>query len=277
MPGATAQVTPLELTEKLMEAATARGAEVIIGEVEEMVMTEEGKGAEGGRRVYGLRLKGREVIPVDKLILTMGVWTSVYAEDWFGMTLPMDGIKSTSVVFSNCEAVKSEPYACFCDEDVNGCHLEIYPRPNGEVYLCGIGGSDYVRGDRLRAGGDCAGAEDVKEDEKRVAAAVRSFSGLSASLGGRQPDIVQACMRPCPPDGLPYMGTVPDIENAYISAGHNCWGILWAPISGLCMSELVCDGESSTVDLSAFRPDRYMKRQKKRGRKQGEKSVGEQW
>eukprot|EP00955_Chlamydomonas_euryale_P015631 167293-Chlamydomonas_euryale.AAC.1 len=32
---------------------------------------------------------------------------------------------------------------------------QVYPRWNGEVYICGCGGSDYVSGARLRAGGDC--------------------------------------------------------------------------------------------------------------------------
>jgi fructoselysine-6-P-deglycase FrlB-like protein len=32
----------------------------------------------------------------------------------------------------------------FCDEDENACHLEIYPRNNGEIYVCGCGGSDII-------------------------------------------------------------------------------------------------------------------------------------
>jgi hypothetical protein len=52
-----------------------------------------------------------------------------------------------------------EPYALFCSEDRNGCHLEVYPRPGGDVYLCGLGGSDHVRGDRLKAKGDCSAPE----------------------------------------------------------------------------------------------------------------------
>ena len=55
--------------------------------------------------------------------------------DWFGMTLPMEGVKSTSVVYRDLEPIRTEPYACFCAEDVNDCHLELYPRPNGEVLL----------------------------------------------------------------------------------------------------------------------------------------------
>ena len=53
--------------------------------------------------------------------------------DWFGMDLPMEGVKSTSIVYKDLEPIRTEPFACFCAEDQNDCHLELYPRPNGEV------------------------------------------------------------------------------------------------------------------------------------------------
>jgi hypothetical protein len=36
---------------------------------------------------------------------------------------------------------------------------QVYPRPNGEIYICGLGGSDYVDAPRLKAGGDCESPE----------------------------------------------------------------------------------------------------------------------
>lgn len=40
-------------------------------------------------------------------------------------------------------------------QDRNGCHLEVYPRSNGEVYICGIGGSQHKTAANLREDGDC--------------------------------------------------------------------------------------------------------------------------
>merc|ERR1711879_383163 len=97
---------------------------------------------------------------------------------------------------------------------------------------------------------------EVHADPKRVKAATDCFSEMSKRLGGT-PDTVQACMRPCPPDALPIMGKVGHIKGAYISAGHNCWGILWAPVSGKAMSELIVDGRATTVDLQPFAPGRF--------------------
>lgn len=38
---------------------------------------------------------------------------------------PLQGIKSTSIVFKGSEQVAEDPYALFCAEDRNGCHLEV--------------------------------------------------------------------------------------------------------------------------------------------------------
>jgi glycine/D-amino acid oxidase-like deaminating enzyme len=87
-------------------------------------------------------------------------------------------------------------------------------------------------------------------------------------------------MRPCTPDALPVMGRIPGTEGAYISCGHNCWGILWAPVCGKAMAELVAHGRAECVDMSPFTPDRYMLAGdggKGRGRKKGQQAVGEQW
>lgn len=268
-----AQVAPYELCTKLMEAAVERGAEVHIGTVEGINTEPESASLE---RVTGVVVDG-ETLPADKVCICLGPWAAL-AQDWLGLEVPMTGVKSTSVVFKSDEPV--EPYALFCGEDNRfGTHLEVYPRNSGEVYLCGIGGSQYIDARMLRAGKLIPG--EVHADPARVKAATASFSTMSRRLGG-QPDTVQACMRPCLPDARPIMGKVGHVRGAYISAGHNCWGILWAPVSGLAMSEVIIDGAASCVDLSRFSPDRFSRRaggglMGGRGRHMGAVAVGEQW
>jgi glycine/D-amino acid oxidase-like deaminating enzyme len=179
----TAQVTPAEITQKMMDAALEAGAELRIGTVVGVETEADGP----GRRVSGVKVAAGggdpEVIPASKVVVALGPW-SVLAEDWFPeeLRVPVEGIKSTSIVW-NSERVKSavtkEPYALFCSEDNNGCHMEVYPRFNGEVYCCGLGGSDYVSGPRLRAGGDCEHQGLVQADPRRVQAGAASFAGLT--------------------------------------------------------------------------------------------------
>ena len=268
-----AQVTPLELTTKLVDAAITRGTEVIIDSVDGVMIED--------NEVKGIHLRSKTDGPllVDKVVVAMGPWSSPFVEDNFEVPLPMEGIKSTSIVYSDLKEVKQDPWACFCDEDENSCHLELYPRPNGDLYICGCGGSDYVRGDRLREGGDCDSADKIRADPKRVAAASTSFKTMT-SLGNNPPSIEQACMRPCANDGLPVMGEIPGYSNAYVSTAHNCWGILWAPVSGLLMAELLVNGKTSTVDISSFSIARFSKqgyKVEKRGKKVKGNPIGEQW
>ncbi|KAJ1431838.1 FAD dependent oxidoreductase [Ochromonadaceae sp. CCMP2298] len=265
----TAQVTPLELTQKMLAAAQKQceGVEVLIDSAEGLQVE--------GDKVTGVRTKSSGVISASQVVICLGPWSGVAVEDWLGLSLPMQGVKSTSLVYADLDSVRQEPYACFCAEDPNHCHLELYPRPDGSLYVCGLGGSDYVSGDRLRAGGDCESASLVGPDPSRVEAASRSLRGM-AGWADREPDVSQACMRPCLPDAQPAMGVVPGVGGVYISAGHNCWGILWAPVCGLLMAELLAGGQSS-VDLRAFSPGRYMQQAGKRGRQRGQAQVGEQW
>ena len=71
-----------------------------------------------------------------------------------------------SLVYDESSAVADEPAALFCAEDRNGCHLEVYPRSTGEVYICGCGGSEYIDEERLLPGGDLERADAVTPDRK---------------------------------------------------------------------------------------------------------------
>ena len=154
--------------------------------------------------------------------------------------------------------------------------VEVYPRPDGSIYICGIGGSDYISKEDLKEG---AFREECNAKETRVEAASNAFRQMSALYNAKgELDRVQACMRPCPPDAMPYMGSIPGYDGAYINAGHNCWGIAWAPSCGKAMAELILDGESSSVNLSPFDPSRFTTRVGGgRGRKRRGQNVGEQW
>ena len=99
--------------------------------------------------------------------------------------------------------------------------MEVYPRPDGTIYICGIGGSDYIPKDELKQG---AFRTECNANPVRAEAAQGAFQSMS-SLYEQQGELdrTQACMRPCPPDAMPYMGRIPAYEGAYINAGHNCW------------------------------------------------------
>jgi len=267
----TAQITPKEFVIKMIEKS---GVDVILGECTGVETTED-------NQVTGVTYIDRETkeectLEADVVVVSAGPWSCI-AEDWFGtVDLPMEGVKSTSIVWKQRDNVDTDATALFCGEDGRfGTHLEVYPRPDNSIYICGIGGSDYITKEELKAG---AYREECNAKENRVEAASNAFKEMSVTYrNDGELDRVQACMRPCPPDAMPYMGKIPGFEGAYINAGHNCWGIAWAPACGKAMAELILEGESSSIDLRPFDPNRFTKKVSGRGRKRQGESVGEQW
>ena len=99
--------------------------------------------------------------------------------------------------------------------------VEVYPRPDGSIYICGIGGSDYISTKELQQG---AFRQQCDPNPVRAIAATQAFRDMSTLYTEHgEVQTTQACMRPCPPDGMPYMGPIPGYTGAYINAGHNCW------------------------------------------------------
>ena len=65
----------------------------------------------------------------------------------------------------------------------------------------------------------------------------------------------QSGMRPVSPDGLPYIGRSSAIDNLTFATGHAMMGWSLGPATGKLVTELI-DGKKTSMDISAFRPDR---------------------
>jgi len=59
------------------------------------------------------------------------------------------------------------------------------------------------------------------------------------------------------PDSRPLLGEIPEVGGLYVCAGFSGMGFKISPAIGLVMSELVLEGRGKTVDIGAFRPDRF--------------------
>ena len=63
-------------------------------------------------------------------------------------------------------------------------------------------------------------------------------------------------LRPCSPDGLPYLGRTQKFSNLIVATGHAMMGMSLSPITGQIVSEIV-SGENPAFDLRLLSPDRY--------------------
>jgi len=308
--GNAAQVDPAELTAKMLETSMERGAILRGGTVTGLdsgICDEEGSNKL--RKVTGIHLEDGEIIKIpsnEDIVLAIGPWSS-RMEDWLDIPMPIEGVSSTSLLWENCtynshanderneKGSRLNPVALFCDEDSNGCHLEILSRNDGSLYVSGCGGSNILSPAVIRANVIQPGKTN-QPDEARAKAATKSvrallssssslpWSSVETKINGNSEDPASAteplsaakalplsklavdvqnhepkarsCIRPVSPDWTPIIGQVSSFQNVYVATGGGPWGITWAPVIGLSMASLLLD-DSPPINLRNFSPRRF--------------------
>jgi glycine/D-amino acid oxidase-like deaminating enzyme len=216
-------------------------------------------------------------LPASVVVLAMGPWSG-QALKWFPSLRPVTGTRAHSVTMrpKDVSASPVMSHALFLDTvDADGCHQdpEVYPRGDGEVYMCGYADAEPLPDQPCAAPFDAKCCESLRD----------MAAGLSSWLA---PDHVryekeQACFLPVsgkagaasPDHDLPLIGAVPDCEGLYVATAHrcvcgfrvellvfscsvcvhhSCWGILLSTGTGLALSELIVDGAATSVDLAPF-------------------------
>jgi glycine/D-amino acid oxidase-like deaminating enzyme len=235
-PQTTAQVTPARFTAALLDAARARGARLHVGVVEDVAWR--------GGVACGVLTAGGETLEGDAVVLAMGPWTGRLAGR---LRLPrVYGLKGYSVTLDAPDVPAHALFVDYRTADGRALEPEIFPRPDGEVYVCGMADPAPLP--------DSPEAVEVNESSCETLA--RAAGRVSAALAGARVVRRQACYRPVTDDGVPLIGRVPGVRGVFVATGHGPWGILNAPATGLAMAELVADGAAKLVDLGPFDPAR---------------------
>jgi D-amino-acid dehydrogenase len=114
-------------------------------------------------------------------------------------------------------------------------------------------------GDALRFGGtmEITGT-DLKINPSRVRGIIKAVPKYLPDFSDDDFRDVQpwAGLRPCSPDGLPYMGRFGRYENLSVATGHAMMGLSLGPITGKLMAEVLA-GEEPSISLDQLSPDRY--------------------
>src|SRR5712691_7687946 len=228
----TAQIHPARFTSALLDAARAQ---LRIGVVEEIVQRD---GVARGVRIDGETIEG------DAVILALGPWTSRAAR---GLRLPaVHGLKGYSVTLAGADVPAHALFLDYRTADGRRLEPEIFPRPDGEVYVCGMADPAPLP----------ESPERVEVNDASCEILARAAGRVSTALAAAKITRRQACYRPVTDDGLPLIGRVPGATGAYVATGHGPWGMLNAPATGQALAELITDGAASLVDLRPFDPAR---------------------
>jgi D-amino-acid dehydrogenase len=191
----------------------------------------------GGRfvadEVTGFRKTGESIsavstresgeIAAGQIILAGGAWTPELARE-LSLNLPMQGGKGYSFTLANPTQL---PQLCSLLKEgrVAVTPMDQTLRVAGTMEICG---------------------EDLSIDPRRLRGIVDSFCRFFPAFS---PDHFEglkpwAGLRPCSPDGMPYVGRAPGWENVLVATGHSMLGLSLGPVTGRRIAEIVAGASS---------------------------------
>jgi D-amino-acid dehydrogenase len=171
----------------------------------------------------------------DEFVLTAGSWTPILARA-LGLRLPMQPGKGYSLT------------------------LDSPPQmPRHSLILQEARVAVTPMGSSLRVGGtmELAGY-DLRINPPRIRGMTRSVARYLPSFRPSDFDSIRPwCgLRPCTPDGLPYIGRTRRWPNVIVAAGHAMMGVSMGPITGQLVSQIVSQ-ETPSVELSGLSAERF--------------------
>lgn len=194
--------------------------------------------------VSGWRVNARHIeavrtsagdFPADEFVLCGGAWSPSIARD-LRVRVPMQAGKGYSLTLTQ---PRQSPEICAI---LSEARVAVTPM-----------------GSSLRFGGtmEIAGM-DERINERRVRGIISAvpnyFPDFSPDdFAGVRP---WSGLRPCSPDGLPYVGRFGAYDNLSTATGHAMMGLSLGPITGRLLTE-VLDGERPSHDLTLLSPDRF--------------------
>ena len=192
-----------------------------------------------GFRVNGARVDAAETdggaVEADEFVLCAGIWSSTLARK-LGVSLPMQAGKGYSLTLDR-PAATMRTCAILSEARVAVTPMDGTLRFGGTMEIAGI---------------------DESIDPRRI-------RGIVKSIGTYFPDVtrdalanatIRSGLRPCSPDGLPYVGRFASYANLSAATGHAMMGVSLAPITGTLLAELL-SSERTALPIAALAPDRF--------------------
>jgi D-amino-acid dehydrogenase len=185
-----------------------------------------------------LRADGNRVVSdinADEYVICGGAWSSSIARD-LQIHLPMQAGKGYSLTLENPK--KKPAHAMILSE------ARVAVTPMGEALR--FGGTMEITG------------TDLSINPARVRGIVKSVPKYLPEFSADDFRDVKpwAGLRPCSPDGLPYIGRFSRYSNLSVATGHAMMGFSLGPITGKLMCEVLA-GESTSISIGQLSPDRF--------------------
>ena len=188
----------------------------------------------GGWRIEGGRVRAAG-IEADEFVLCAGVWTDGLGRE-LGLRLPMQAGKGYSLTLAK-PARSPKSCALLTEARVAVSPMNGKLRFGGTMELAGI--DESINPIRVRGIIDAAKRYYPEFTDQ-------DFSGIEPWRG----------LRPCTPDGLPYVGRTSRAQNLVVAAGHAMQGISLGQITAKLAADAI-EGAPAPRDLALLSPDRF--------------------
>ncbi len=180
------------------------------------------------QRVTGV-ITQNDKLEFDEIVIAVGAWSGILTEK-LGISLPLQGGKGYSMGFEG-----------------------LGNKINIPTIMLEARATATPMGNDLRCAGtmEIAGI-DLSVNMNRVKGIVQGVNSFYPELNVQMPQqqAVWSGLRPCSPDGLPYIGRLEHLKNVTIATGHGMMGLSLGAATGLLVSEIVGkQPRSISVDL----------------------------
>jgi len=171
------------------------------------------------------------------LIIATGSWSPLLA-DMLNIGLPMQAGKGYSVTYEQNEGKKLNIPSILLE-----ARVAITPMSDNLIRFGGtmeIGGlNDKINMNRVRG---------------IIKAVPNYFPDYQIDIPKKEQ--VWYGLRPCSPDGLPYIGRTNKYKNLVIASGHAMMGLSLAPATGKLVQEII-DNQKNSIEIDLYKPERY--------------------
>ena len=221
-----AHVTPQRFVETLTRLVRERGGE--------FAWNAEVQGWRADGRLVRAAVTTQGEVEGEEFVVAAGSWSSRIARK-LGLRMPLQPGKGYSLTL---DAPRELPRRSIL-------------LPEARVAITPLGST-------LRVGGTMElGAFDLRINPPRIRGIVRSFTQYFPAFRPEDFAAVKpwSGLRPCSPDGLPYLGRFERFDNLTVATGHAMQGLSMGPITGKLIAQVLC-GEEPSIDLAPLRPGR---------------------
>lgn len=225
-----AHLYPNALVPKLKELLLKQGVEFLYNTEVTGFESENGT-------IRSIRTQAGTNIGIDELIIATGSWLQLLTKQ-LNINLPMQAGKGYSTTYEQQKGKRLNIPSILLE-----ARVAITPMDDN---LIRFGGTMEIGGIN----------KDINMNRVRgiIKAVPEFFPDYPIEVPKQEK--VWSGLRPCSPDGLPYIGRTKKYKNLIIASGHAMMGLSLAPGTGKLVQEIV-DNEKTSIDISLYAPERY--------------------